>query len=235
MKIEVWSDYVCPFCYIGKRTLEQALDKFPHKDQVEVTFKSFELDPEAKTNPDVSLDEALAKKYGMTVEQARQSNKQIIARAAEVGLAYNFDKIKLLNTLDAHRLAKYAESRGKGAEMSEKLLSAHFTESEFIGDRDTLVKLAVEVGLDAGETRNVLNGNDYTDQVRADEAEAAQLGVRGVPFFVLNRKYAISGAQPLELFADTLQEVWEEERPASPLKQIGSADGGVCTDESCDL
>lgn len=235
MKIEVWSDYVCPFCYIGKRHLEQALESFPHKDQVEVSFKSFELDPEVKTDPTISIDEALAKKYGVPVAQAKEMNNQMIQRAAQAGLAYNFDEVKQINTFDAHRLAKYAESKGKAAEMTETLLKAHFVESQFIGGQDTLIKLAAEVGLDPEETRTVLSSNDYADQVRADEADASALGVRGVPFFVINQKYAISGAQPVSLFADTLDKVWQEEHPKSPLQQIQSSEDALCTDEKCDL
>lgn len=235
MKIEVWSDYVCPFCYIGKRHLEQALESFPHKDQVEVSFKSFELDPEVKTDPTISIDEALAKKYGVPVAQAKEMNNQMIQRAAQAGLAYNFDEIKQINTFDAHRLAKYAESKGKAAEMTETLLKAHFVESQFIGGQDTLIKLASEVGLDPEETRAILSGNDYADQVRADEADASALGVRGVPFFVINQKYAISGAQPVSLFTDTLDKVWQEEHPKSPLQHIQSSADALCTDEKCDL
>lgn len=235
MQIEIWSDYVCPFCYIGKRHLEQALEHFAHNDQVEVSFKSFELDPEIQTDPEVSVHESLAKKYGVSVAQAQEMNNQMIQRAAQAGLAYNFDNMKQINTLDAHRLAKYAESKGKGAEMSEKLLKAHFVESQFIGGHDTLIKLAAEIGLDPEETRTVLSSSEFTEQVRSEEAEAATLGVRGVPFFVVNRKYAISGAQPVSLFAETLEKVWQEEHPSAPLQQIESSQDALCTDEKCDI
>lgn len=235
MKIEVWSDYVCPFCYIGKRNLEQALSQFDHHDQVEVSFKSFELDPGVQTDPRISINEALAKKYGVSVAQAKEMNDQMIQRAAQAGLAYNFDNIKQINTLHAHRLAKFAESKGKGAEMAETLLKAHFVESQFIGGEDTLVELAAKVGLDVEETRTVLRGEEFTEQVRSDEAEAAALGVQGVPFFVINRKYAISGAQPVSVFTETLEKVWQEEHASAPLQQIGSSQDALCTDEKCDI
>lgn len=235
MKIEVWSDFVCPFCYIGKRLLEQAMDKFPHKDQVEVIFKSYELDPYGESNIKMSVDEVLAKKYNMTLEQVKAMNEQLIQKADSVGLKYNFDNMVQTNTLDAHRLAKYAAEAGKGAELTERILKAHFTESKFIGDKDILTDLAVEVGLDQEEVKKVLSGDDYADAVRADEKEAKQLGVQGVPFFVFNRKYAISGAQPLDLFMDTLEKVWREESQTSSFEQIHGGEGAVCTDEGCQI
>lgn len=211
MKIEVWSDFVCPFCYIGKRRLEIALDEFQHKDKVEVTFKSFELDPTVQTDSTISIHESLAQKYGMSVEKAKEMNQGVIDQAKEVGLDYNFDEMSPTNTFDAHRLAKFAETKGKLAEMTERLLHAHFVESKQVSEHDTLIDLAGEVGLDKEEVKSVLSSNQFEKEVRAEETEAQTIGVRGVPFFVINRKYAISGAQPKEVFADALQKVWEEE------------------------
>ncbi|MED1203792.1 DsbA family oxidoreductase [Heyndrickxia acidicola] len=235
MRIEVWSDFVCPFCYIGKRTLEQALEKFSHKDQVEIVYKSYELQPDLKSDLNVSVDEMLAKKMGMTINQAKEMNKQVIQRAAEAGLKYNFDQMKQTNTLDAHRLAKYAEGKGKGAELTERILKAHFTEFQFIGSHETLINLAAEVGLDREESQKVLEGKDYLEEVRAEEAEAAQIRIQGVPFFVLNRKYAISGAQPIGVFINALEKVWEEENQFSPLQPIQSKEGLVCKDDNCEV
>lgn len=235
MKIEVWSDYVCPFCYIGKRTLEQALENFPHKDEVQVSYKAFQLDPNTKSDENISVHEALANKYEISVDEAKAMNNQLVARAAEVGLTYNFDQVKQTNTLDAHRLAKYAETKGKGKEMAERLMKGYFTESKFLGKLDTLIELAVEAGLDREETETVLKTGGFAASVQEDQAEAAKLQVQGVPFFVINRKYAISGAQPVTAFADTLQKVWEEENKAAPLQQIDTGQGAVCTDDHCDI
>lgn len=237
MKIEVWSDFACPFCYIGKRRLEEALEKFPHQDQVEVVFKSFELDPHASRDTDLSIHEIIAKKYGMSVEQAKNMNEGIVQQAAAVGLDFQFDTMIRTNTFNAHRLAKLAEVKGKDAEMTERLLKAYFTESKHIGDHDTLTELAVEAGLERNEVEAVLKGNDYEAAVRVEEAEARQIGVQGVPFFVLNGKYAISGAQPSEVFAGALQKVWEEENEKPVLQSLSPANeqGAVCTEDGCEV
>ncbi len=236
MKIEVWSDYVCPFCYIGKRRLEAALEQFPHRDQVEVVFKSFELDPDCKTDYSVSIHEHLAEKYGISVEQAKEMNENVIRQAKEAGLDYNFDTLSPENTFDAHRLAKFAEARGKGHEMTERLLKAYFIESKRIADHETLIRLAEEVGLSQEQTEKMLAGDEYGDEVRADEKEAAQIGVRGVPFFVINRKYAISGAQPVEVFLNAFQKAWEEEDQPSFIEMSGNEDqGGNCGPDGCKI
>lgn len=236
MKIEVWSDYVCPFCYIGKRRLELALEQFPHQDQVEVEFKAFELDPNSLTYSGQNIHEVLAKKYGMSIEQARQSNQGIGQHAASVGLAFNFDEMKPTNTFDAHRLAKFAKSQGKEAEVSEKLLYAYFTESKLISDHDTLADIAEAAGLDREKVLEVLSDqNAYKSEVRTDEALAQQYGVQGVPFFVINQKYAISGAQPLETFQGALQKVWEEEAPKPVFQDLSTDSDLSCADGSCSI
>jgi protein disulfide-isomerase len=237
MKIEVWSDFACPFCYIGKRRLEEALEQFPNREEVEVVFKSFELDPNASGDPNRSIHEIIAKKYGMSVEQAKQMNDGIVQQAASVGLDFQFETLIRANTFDAHRLAKFAEAKGKDAEVTERLLKAYFTDSKHLGDRETLLELAVEAGLDRAEAEAVLKGNDYETTVRNEEAEARQIGVQGVPFFVLNNKYAISGAQPSEVFAGALQKVWEEENGQPALQSLSSADGEgtVCTEDGCEI
>ncbi len=237
MKIEVWSDFVCPFCYIGKRRLEEALATFEHGDEVEVEFHSFELDPNAKKNDDKSIHELLASKYGMSVEQAKQSNVNLGQQAKEVGLDFQFETMKPTNTFDAHRLAKLAKQQGKELELTESLLKAYFTDSKHIGDHETLTDLSVSVGLDREEVNEVLVSDRFTEEVRADEEEARQIGVQGVPFFVLNRKYAISGAQPLEAFVGALQKVWDEENtaPAFQSLSVDDSQGAVCTDDGCEL
>jgi predicted DsbA family dithiol-disulfide isomerase len=236
MKIEVWSDYVCPFCYIGKRRLEEALEQFPQKDQVEVEFKSFELDPNVPKKNEQSVYEMLARKYGMTVEQAKQMTRNVSEQAASVGLSYHFDNMKEINTFDAHRLAKFAKTHGKEAEVTEKLLYAYFTESKHIGEYETLADIAAAAGLDRQEALAVLHDqNAFANDVRVDEAIAQQYRITGVPYFVINQKYAISGAQPLETFKGALQKVLEEES-ASPILQdlsTGSVDEAGCKDGSC--
>ncbi|HWO75131.1 MAG TPA: DsbA family oxidoreductase [Bacillus sp. (in: firmicutes)] len=211
MKIEVWSDFACPFCYIGKRRLEEALEQFPHRDQVEVEFRSFELDPDAPKDQKDSLHEVLAKKYRTSIEQAKAMNQNVSEMAQTVGLTYNLDMAIPTNTFTAHRLAQYAKSQGKEKEMVELLFKAYFTEGKHLSDHDTLVQLASEAGLDEQGVKAVLEGNDFSNEVHSNEMEAQQLGVTGVPFFVINRKYGIWGAQPLEVFTQTLEKVWQEE------------------------
>lgn len=210
MKIEIWSDFVCPFCYIGNKHLENALEKFDHTDKVEIEYKSYQLDPTAKHLPGKTMEETLSELKGMPLAQVKQMNKQVEASAQAVGLTFNNDTAKYANTFDAHRLFHYAKTIGKGNELDERLKKAYFTDSLLISDFDTLVTLADEVGVSKEEARAVLNSNRYADEVNAEISEASQIGVRGVPFFVFDRKYAISGAQPEEIFTKTLETVWAE-------------------------
>ena len=212
MKIEIWSDFVCPFCYIGKRKLEQALETFPHRDEVTIQFKSYQLDPDAKYDPELSFDETFSKLKGMPLEQVKAMNEQVRQHAEQVGLTYHFDTMKYANTFDAHRVAQYAEKNGKGDEITERFFYAHFTESKLLSDQGTLVELASEVGLNEAEVKEVLETNKFTEEVEADIEMAQNIGVQGVPFFVFNRKYAVSGAQPTETFLTALEKVWEEEQ-----------------------
>lgn len=236
MKIEVWSDFACPFCYIGKRRLEEALAQFPHKDQVEVDFKSFELDPNSPKNIEMSIHEVLAAKYRMSLDQAKKTNEGMAQQAATLGLTYNFDTMIPTNTFDAHRLTKFAKDHGKEAEVTEALLYAYFTESKHIGDLETLADIAEGSGLNRNEALNVLlDETSYANDVRVDEALAQQFQITGVPFFIINQKYSISGAQPTETFVNALQRIWDEES-ASPVLEDLSPDGASdasCTDDGC--
>ncbi|MFJ7744436.1 DsbA family oxidoreductase [Peribacillus sp. NPDC097295] len=229
MKVEIWSDYQCPFCYIGKRRFEEALSRFEHKDQVEVEFRSFELNPEAERDINMSQNEMLAKKYGMSQAQVEANSQNMTQQAAELGLDYHLDKVVLTNSFDAHRLMHFAESKGKGNEMNERLFKAYFTEGKHIGDHATLANLAEEVGLQKSEVESMLAGTAFTAEVRGNEQEGSLLGITGVPFYVINRKYGISGAQPPEAFLDTLKKVWAEENPL----QMVNGTGDACTDGSC--
>ncbi|AWB43807.1 protein-disulfide isomerase [Paenibacillus sp. CAA11] len=232
MKIEIWSDFMCPFCYIGKRRFEQALSGFEHKEEVEVVLRSFELDPEAPHTTDHDVHEAIAVKYGMSREQARENSLRITAQAAEVGLDYNMDSMVLTNSFDAHRLVHFAAEYGKMNEMAERLFQAVFTRAESIGDREALASMAAEVGLSAAEAAEALRSGRYEAEVRKDESDGERLGIRGVPFFVINHKYGISGAQPEQAFREALLKIWEEEHPLTLLNQE-DMDPGSCVDGVC--
>lgn len=233
MKIEIWSDYVCPFCYIGKKQLEQAIQATGFAGQVELVYKSYQLDPTTPEDTNMSTYEYLANKYGMTLEKAKEMAQGVAARAKEVGLDYNFDKLMEENTLKAHRLVKWAEQQGDVTALVEALLRNYFIEAKRIGQDDVLIDIAEQVGLNREEVTKVLSSDNFKTEVETDIQDGLQLGVRGVPFFVLNRKYGISGAQPQEVFEETLRKVAEEEGLQSGLKVAGSEDGGVCTDDSC--
>ncbi len=211
MKIEIWSDYVCPFCYIGKRRLEEALEQTGLGEKAEVVFKAFELDPNSPAVSDTLIKESLAKKYGMSVEEAKKMTDNVVDQAKSVGLNYNFDVMTPANTFNAHRLAKLAEQEGFDKTVSESLLKAYFIDGEKIGTEDVLLRIAEEAGISRDRAKAVLDSDEFADDVRMDIAEAQQIGVKGVPFFVINRKYAISGAQPAEAFANALRQAAEEE------------------------
>jgi predicted DsbA family dithiol-disulfide isomerase len=211
LTVEIWSDIVCPWCYVGKRRFEKALEQFPHRDQVELTWRSFQLDPTAPPRRTVSSAEHLASKYGMSVEQAERSNAQMTELAASEGLEYHLDRTLGGNSFDAHRLIHLAKAQGLQDEMKERLMRAYFTEGAAIGDAETLVRLAIEVGVDP----RGLTGEAYADAVHADEELAARIGIRGVPFFVLDRRYGVSGAQPSELLLEALGKAWEARADAA--------------------
>ena len=210
MNIEIWSDVVCPWCYIGKRRLEAALARFEHGDEVELTFRSFELDPEAPRREEQSLEEMLAQKYGMSREEALAANARITELAAGEGLDYHLDRAKRGNSFDAHRLIHLAAGRGLQGAMKERLMRGYFSEGEAISEPEVLVRLAREVGLVEEEARGVVQGDAFAGAVRDDEASAQALGISGVPFFVIEGKWGISGAQPTELFLNALQQAWDE-------------------------
>jgi predicted DsbA family dithiol-disulfide isomerase len=210
IKIEIWSDVMCPWCYIGKRRFEKALDEFEHKGEVDVEWKSFQLNPAMKTDPSKNINVYLSEIKGCTLEDAQQMNQQVTGLAKEVGLEYDFDKAVVANSFDAHRLIQYAKEAGKGDQAEERLFKAYFTEGKNIASHETLVQLGSEIGLEENEVKEMLAGERFTDEVKHDVYEARQIGVRGVPFFLFNGKYAISGAQQTELFVDTLKKAWHE-------------------------
>jgi predicted DsbA family dithiol-disulfide isomerase len=210
MKVEIWSDVMCPFCYIGKRKFEQALAQFPSKDQIELEWKSFQLSPEIKTDQSKSIHQFLAEHKGMSLEQARQMNDQVSQMAASAGLVYNFDISVVANSFNAHRFSHFAKSKGKQNEAEELLFRSYFTEGKNIDDYPTLVKLGSEIGLDTEQLSEALATGRFAEGVRADIMEARELGVRGVPFFVFDRKYAVSGAQEINTFLQALENAFRE-------------------------
>jgi predicted DsbA family dithiol-disulfide isomerase len=228
MQIEVWSDVVCPWCYIGKRRLEAALARFPHRDQVEVVWRSFQLDPSAPEGETSPTLQALAAKFGRPVEEVRAMQAHVEEIAAGEGLRYDLADGLNGNTLLAHELLHLAAGHGRGPEMKERLLHAHFEEHRSVFDVDSLVPLAVEVGLDEGEVRAALADRRYLPAVREDAATAQALGATGVPFFVVDRRYGAAGAQPAEVLLQLLERAWAD---SHPLLTVPAADG--CTDDSC--
>ena len=215
MKVEIWSDVVCPWCYVGKRNFEAALTAFPHADRIEVEWRSFELDPTTPARVELSMDEVLERKYGMTPDQASSANRQMTELAATVGLEYHLDRVQIGNTFDAHRLIHLANDGGVGDAMEERLLRAYFTEGRAVSDPAVLAVLADEVGLDPDRVSEVLSGQEYGDDVRADEARAVELGSTGVPFFVIDGRFGIPGAQPPDVLLRLLQRVWDSSDEAA--------------------
>ncbi|HLP97787.1 MAG TPA: DsbA family oxidoreductase [Sideroxyarcus sp.] len=205
MKIEIWSDVICPWCYIGKHRFEQALAGFAQRDQVQVIWRSFELDPNAPPQYPVTLEEMLAQKYRVSPQEAAAMNARVTALAKEIGLEYRLSSARPGNTFDAHRLLHFATARQQGERATERIMQAYFCESLPVGDRAALAKLAPEFGLAESEVLEMLQSDAYAQEVRADEARAAALGITGVPFFVIDGNSGISGAQPVEVFAQVLQ------------------------------
>lgn len=218
IKIDVWSDIACPWCYIGKRNLEKGLADVagdadaPHAD---VTYHSFELSPDTPVDFEGDIGDFLAQHKGISREQAAQMHEHVTGVAAGAGLEYRFDLLQHTNTVKAHELLHFAKAQGKQHEMAERLMSAYFTEGRHVGRVDDLVALAAEVGLDADAVREALESGRHTADVRADQAQATAYGIQGVPFFVIDGKYGVSGAQPAEAFTQILRQVWAEKAPAS--------------------
>ena len=228
LKVEIWSDIVCPFCYIGKRKFESALEQFDGNVNVEVVWKSFLLDPAMKHVTGKKIHEVLAEKKGWSIQKAEQANQQVTQMAAEVGLSYDFHKVIPAGSFNAHKLIHLASTHKLQDQAAEKLFSAYFIEGKNIEDVDTLVHLGVEIGLQEDEIRVVLTTAQFSQLVKTDAFEAEELGIRGVPFFVFDRKYAISGAQPTEVFLSALQTTWKEVQNESPALSIDN-------DTSCQI
>jgi predicted DsbA family dithiol-disulfide isomerase len=227
--VEIWSDIACPWCYVGKRRFEAALAAFEHRDDVTVTWRSFELDPTAPREREVDGATHLAEKYGTSREQALAMHQRMTDVAAGEGLQFRFDLARGGNTFDAHRLTHLAAAHGLQDAMKERLMRAYLTEGEPIGYPAALERLAIGVGLPEDEARELLAGDRYADDVRDDERTAAQFGIHAVPFFVVDRALGASGAQPAEVFGELLRRGWETRKPAVAVV----ADGEACGPDGC--
>jgi predicted DsbA family dithiol-disulfide isomerase len=211
MKVDIWSDIMCPFCYIGKRHFEEAMEQFTNSKGVEVEWHSFQLDPSLpKPASKLSPYEYLAQRKGMSIEQSKAMHQNVINMAKAAGLHYDFDKAVVANSFDAHRLIQFAKTKGLGDVAEERLFKAYFTEGKDMCDGETLQQLAKEMGLNDGEAKEVISGDAFSEEVKKDIEIASQIGVSGVPFFVFDKKYAVSGAQPSASFLNVLERSFEE-------------------------
>jgi len=229
LRIDVWSDIACPWCYVGKRRFEAAVERFEHAGDIELHWRSFELDPSApkERSEGVPYAERLAKKYRATPEHAQSMIDQMTETAKADGLSFRFDRIRPGNTFDAHRLVHLAAEHGLQDAMKEAFFRAYLEEGVAIGDPDAIATVAIGVGLDADEVQGVLQSDAYAADVRGDEQQAAQLGIRGVPFFVLDRRYAIQGAQSADTVLSVLRKAHQE---MAPLEVI---EGAACGPDGC--
>jgi predicted DsbA family dithiol-disulfide isomerase len=228
MEVDIWSDIACPWCYIGKRRFEKALAGWEHRDEVVVTWHAFELDPSAPPERHGDRTEALARKYGITVERAREAQDHITREAAGEGLEFRFDIARSGNTFDGHRLIHLAAQHGLQDAMKERVMAAYLCEGLLISDHDTLARLAAEVGLPAGDVAETLASDRYAEEVRTDEGTATALGISAVPFFVVDRAVGASGAHPPEVLTGLLDKAWAERSPLSVV-----ADGETCGPDGC--
>ena len=236
MLIEIWSDVVCPWCYIGKRRIEGALADFPHADEVEVRWRSYLLDPGAPSEPTESAAAMIARKYGQSAAGAQQMQDRVEAVAAEEGLVYRLSQTLHLNTVDAHRLIHLAHEQGGNelqGRVKEALLAAYFTHARNVADHDVLREVAVDAGLDAARVAEVLGSREFEADVHADIEQAQSYGATGVPFFVIDHKYGVSGAQPTEVFTQVLEKAWAESRPQIEVLASGVEGGHECGPDGC--
>lgn len=232
MKIEIWSDVMCPFCYIGKNNFEQALEKLPFKDEVEIEWKSFQLDPTLDLKETKNTMEYFREKKGFPEAQAQQMLGQVLQMGKGAGIDFNFEKALITNTFSAHKLLHLAKKHNRANEMEEALFIAHFIDGKNVGDIETLASLAESLGIDKEEAQQALTSEEFDYNINQDIQEARNNGVSGVPFFILNGKYAVSGAQPVELFENALQQTYNE--TVTPLKNL-SDNGASCDADGCEI
>lgn len=228
MKIEIWSDIVCPWCYIGKRRLERVLEDFEHSDKLEIEYKSFQLDPYMETDTSVNIYQYLSDKKGMSIEDAKEMGETVSGVAQELGLNYNLSQTIPINTLKAHELLHFALERGLQKETKEALLKAYFIDGKNLSDFNEIASVGEQVGLNMAEILNSLESGQYSKAVQEDIQTGQSLGLRGVPFFVLNRKYGISGAQSEEVFLDTINKAYEDWNLENQKNNLKVVDGDSC-------
>jgi len=228
MKVEIWSDVICPFCYIGKRKFETALSQFKHSDSIEIVWKSYQLAPDFKTDPNKSVYQVLAEHKGMSLEQAKGISDQVVSMAKQVGLVYHFEKTIPANSFNANRLSQLAKHRGFQEAVEEVLFKAYFTDGRNIDDIPTLIDLGKEIGLDSTEVKTVLETNLYMDEVEQDLSEASQIGIRGVPYFLFDSKLAVSGAQESATFLQILEKSFAEWEKENPKQTLVAIEGQTC-------
>lgn len=233
MRVEVWSDIMCPFCYIGKRQYESALEKFTDKNHVEIVWKSFQLDPSIPEDVEKGLTavQYLSSRKGISTEQVKSMHLQVSQMAKNAGLEYNLDKGLVYNSFKAHRIIQLAKTKGMGDVAEETFFNAHFTLHKDLGEEKTLIETGIKIGLTEEEVKDALTNDLYADKVKQDIYEAKQIGVTGVPFFVFNRKHAVSGAQPADAFLQILEKSFAEWRKDNPEKPMEIKTGIVCTPE----
>ncbi len=237
MLIEIWSDIMCPFCYIGKRKLEKALEQFKHSSEVKLEWKSFQLDPTISDEiTHQSVYEYIAARKGWTLDRCKEIHKTIVEMAADVGLKFDFDKAKMANSFTAHRIIQYAKTKGLGDAAEEQFFKAYFTDGKNLNSRIDLTEVGIAAGLTYDAIDDALTNDRYADAVKADIGKAERLGIHSVPFFVFNRKYAISGAQPVAVFSQTLEKAFEEWKTAQPIITYSTLEGDACCkDGDCTL
>jgi len=229
MQVEIWSDVMCPFCYIGKRHFETALEKFADNKEVEITWKSFQLDPSLPEKEELDHKQYLVERKGLPKDQVQSLLDHVTQSAQQAGLDYRFDKVVTVNSFNAHRMIQMAKTKGLGDAAEERFFKAYFTEGRDIADKNTLIELGQEIGLTEAEVTGALTDEVYAGKVNRDIYEAQQIGVRGVPFFVFDRKYAVSGAQPSEAFTQTLDKAFAEWRMDNPQPSLEITEGHSCT------
>lgn len=232
MKVEVWSDIMCPFCYIGKRNYEEALANFKDSKDIEIVWKSFQLDPTVPTEKVTKSNyEYLAERKGWTLKQCKEIHESVTQTAKKAGLTYNFDNAKVANSFNAHRIIQFAKTKGWGDQAEEQFFKAYFTDGKDLNDKNDLIAIGKLIGLSESEIETALTDETYANAVKSDIQEANQLSIQGVPFFVMNRKYAVSGAQDPKMFLQTIEKAFEEWRKDNPVSPFQVIEGKTCTPE----
>ncbi|MGQ7946119.1 DsbA family oxidoreductase [Flavobacterium sp. WC2509] len=234
LKIQIWSDIMCPFCYIGKRKIEEALSQFENKDSVAIEWKSFQLDPSFVATPNENIADHLAEKYGRDIDWAQSTLENMTENAKKSGLEFHFEKSILANSLNAHRLMHLAKKYQSSNELKEQLFKAYLTNGQNVNDWDMLQEIGEKIGLPIEEIKELKTTNIYTNEVRQDQQEAQSLGVTGVPFFVFDNKYAVSGAQATDVFLKTLEKTWEEGNFNTPIQIQNPTEANSCGIDGCD-